>query len=99
MATHQKPLPYIAPKLRVVAVEQLGDRYRLVGQFDRVDRSGPLAPAGLYTNERSGNEDWQLHKAVTEEGNVITFETYGIQAKPAPVVGQTYSYRGWWVNG
>lgn len=89
-------MAYVEPKLEVVEALQSGDVVRIVGRFDRLT-SPPLAPAGLYTDPKSASERYALHRAVAQQGQLATFETYGPQSRPLPRPGDVLFYRPWWV--
>src|SRR5688572_6411268 len=85
------------PKFEVVQAVQRGDVVRIIGRFDSLDRPAPLAPAGLYTDPKSGQERFQLHRAVSRQDELVTFETYGAQSGSKPKPGDVLFYRAWWV--
>ena len=91
-----KPKPYVEPKAVILEASQVAEVSRLKCSFDRMD-PGPVAPAGLYTDPRSGQEQFQLHRVTSQEGLVFTFETYNF-AHPLPSRGSEYFYRGWWLQ-
>ena len=92
---HEKPVPYVEPQGRIVEAGRDGTTSRLVVSFDRMD-SGPVAPAGLYVDPRSGDERFPLHRVVKQEGLVFHFETFNC-SQPLPAVGENFAYRGWWL--
>jgi hypothetical protein len=86
---------HVEPKGKILNVSENDGVSRLVVEFDRMD-IGPVAPAGLYVDPKSGNEKFQLHRVVDNEGLVFTFETFN-RTHPLPRVGEVFSYRGWWI--
>jgi hypothetical protein len=54
-----------------------------------------VAPAGLYLDPNSGEEEFQLHRVVEVDGLKYTFETFD-RTHLLPKVGKVFSYRGWW---
>ncbi len=86
---------YIEPKGKIVEACETGNVSRLVIEFDKMD-SGPVAPAGLYIDPKSGSEQFQLHRVVDVDGLKYTFETFS-RTHPLPKVGEAFSYRGWWL--
>jgi hypothetical protein len=85
-------MTYVEPKGVIVAVSQEGDVSRGCVRFDRMDL-GPIAPAGLYVDPKTGNERFQLHKLAGNDGELFYFETYN-STHPLPMQGEVYSYRG-----
>ncbi|NOS81472.1 MAG: hypothetical protein E8D46_06355 [Nitrospira sp.] len=88
-------MTYVEPKGEIVAVSQEGDVSHVCVRFDRMDL-GPIAPAGLYVDPKTGNERFQLHKLARNDGELFYFETYN-STHPLPMPGEVYSYRGWWL--
>ena len=88
-------MAYTEPKGIILEASREGDTSRLCIRFDKTD-IGPIAPAGLYTDPKSGHERFQLHKLLRKEGDRFFFETYD-SAHPLPVQGEIYYYRGWWL--
>ena len=89
-------MKYREPKGKIVGVSEEGGTSRLTIEFDRMD-SGPVAPAGLYTDPSSGEERFQLHRVAQREGLVYTFETFH-RPQPLPREGEVFFYRGWWLQ-
>jgi hypothetical protein len=88
-------MAYVEPKVEILEVSQNRDVTRIVARFDKAV-SDPVAPSGLYINPKSGSERFQLHKLISQDELVFTFETYH-SAHPLPMMGDMYSYRGWWL--
>lgn len=91
----KKRMPYVEPKGKILSVSKNDGVSRLVVEFDRMD-SEPVAPAGLYIDPKTGNEQFQLHRVINNEGLVFAFETFN-SIHPLPKVGEVFSYRGWWL--
>ena len=89
-------MAYIEPKGLIKEATETNDVSRLVIEFDRMD-SGPIAPAGLYIDPKTGTEQFQLHKHIDKKAQIHTFETYR-STHPLPKIGSVYSYRGWWLQ-
>ena len=88
--------PYISPTAEILRAREDGPISRLDVRFDRMD-IGPVAPAGLYVDPNSGQESFQLHKVVGQDGLVFHFETYH-STHSLPSVGRLFAYRGWWTQ-
>ena len=86
---------YVEPKGAIVSVSEQENVTRVMVEFDRMD-IGPVAPAGLYVDPKTGNEQFQLHRVVSNNGLVYTFDTFR-STHPSPKVGDVFSYRGWWL--
>ena len=91
----RKRMTYVEPKAEILEATQNSGVARIVARFDRMD-SGPVAPAGLYVDPKSGNERFQLHKLISQDQMIFTFETYD-SSHTLPKPGEVYSYRGWWL--
>ena len=87
-------MPHVEPKGTIQKVSERDNVSRLVVEFDHMDM-GPIAPAGLYIDPKTGDEQFQLHRVSDREGLVITFDTFN-RTHPLPRVGAVFSYRGWW---
>ncbi len=88
-------MSHLEPKGKVISVSERDAISRLVVAFDRMDIR-PVAPAGLYVDPKSGNERFQLHRVVGNEGLSYTFEAFD-RTHPLPRVGDVFSYRRWWL--
>lgn len=88
-------MPYVEPRGTILEATFVEDVACLTVTFDRMDE-GPVAPGGLYVDPKSSEERFQLHKQVEQLGLTFKFETYEPQ-QALPSVGQTLSYRGWWL--
>lgn len=66
------------PKGVIVGVSERENVTRVVIEFDRMD-PGPVAPAGLYIDPRTANEQFQLHRIVGSNGPVYTVEQFKLQ--------------------
>jgi hypothetical protein len=89
-------MAYIEPKATILDVRSAGAITTVVVEFDRMP-SEPIAPAALYVDPRSGNEQFQLHKLVRASGLKLEFQTFASTHAP-PAVGETFSFRSWWVK-
>ena len=89
-------MAYVEPKAEILEASRSGDVSTIVARFDRVP-SPPIAPAALYVDPRSGNEQFQLHRLVKIADNVLEFQTFS-STHELPQVGDDFSFRSWWVK-
>lgn len=59
--------------------------------------SPPLAPAGLYDPNNKTDLVFELHKTISEAGNVLTFETYEKTPPSKNFVAGEFFVRQWWM--
>lgn len=86
------------PTVEVMSVSPITDGHRIVCRFS-ASHGEPVAPGALYTDPRSGQERFAVHRAVGRNGNLVTFETFGPAAAAPPDPGESYFHRCWWVWG
>ena len=84
------------PVVEILGAEALPGRSRVTCRFDR-PYSEPIAPGGLYGERNSGSEVFVVHRVIDRQGDVITFETFGIEGERLPSVGASFFFRGWWL--
>ena len=89
-------MAYVESKAQILESRVDGNVSTVVARFDRVP-SRPIAPAALYVDPKSGNEQFQLHRLFAVSDNTLTFETFN-STHSLPPVGDTYSFRSWWVK-
>jgi hypothetical protein len=89
-------MAYSEPTVTIVRVSASGETATTVLRFEiDSERHKPLAPAGLYVAPVLDREVFQLHRLVSRNALVCTFETY--DAHRLPEAGRTYLYRAWWL--
>jgi len=79
---------------KVVQVARSVDAATVTVEVSRLP-SEPLAPAGLYTLDNTGQEVIQLHKLIAASGNILTYEIYD-DVDDWPEVDSVYIHRVWW---
>jgi len=92
-------MPKVESKFEIVDAAKHEDVTSIAGRFDSPESvaSYPLAPAGLYSKSMSGQAQFQLHKLISHEGELLRFETYGEPPASLPTPGQVLFYRPWWM--
>ena len=89
-------MKYSEPETVEFSTERRGNVIRSEVFFDRMD-AGPVAPAGLYFDPRSGTCDFALHRVTYRDGLRFAFETFG-HNESLPMDHCKLRYRGWWLQ-
>lgn len=88
--------PLADPLVEIISAEAFSGGHRIACRFNR-PYSEPVAPGGLYTEPNSAHESSAVHRVISRRGEILTFETYGVEGEPLPPIGTTFFYRGWWL--
>jgi hypothetical protein len=83
--------------VEVMAVDPTARGYRIVCRFSK-PYGDPVAPGGLYSDPRSGEEAFAVHRVLSRSGSEVTFESFLPSTAGPPRVGSSWFYRGWWVK-
>jgi len=84
------------PKVTILDVAPTDGGVKILCQFDSPYQE-PLAPGALYSEPQSGDARYEVHRMITRQTDLVTFETLGNQASNPPHIGETYYFRGWWL--